>query len=70
MDIYTLLYFEWAANRDLLYSTGNSTQCYMAVWVGGSFGGEWIHVDMWPSPFAGATETIATLLVRYTPTQN
>ena len=36
MDIYTLLYFKWAANRDLLYSTGNSTQCYMAAWMGGA----------------------------------
>ena len=31
-------------NKDLLYSTWNSAQCYVAVWMGGEFGGEWIHV--------------------------
>ena len=25
MDVYTLLYFKWITNKDLLYSTGNST---------------------------------------------
>ena len=36
----------------LLYSTGNSAQCYMAAWVGAECGGEWIHVYVWLSPFA------------------
>ena len=27
-------------NKDLLSSTGNSAQCYMAAWMGGEFGGE------------------------------
>ena len=26
MDIYTLLYVKWITNKDLLHSTGNSTQ--------------------------------------------
>ena len=26
--------------------TWNSTQCYVLVWMGGAFGGEWIHVCM------------------------
>ena len=26
MNIHTLLYIRWIANKDLLYSTGNSTQ--------------------------------------------
>ena len=30
---------------------GNSAQCYVAAWVGGKFGGEWIHVYVWLSPF-------------------
>ena len=38
-DMYTLLYFKWI-NKDLLYSTGNSAQCYVAAWMGGEFGGE------------------------------
>ena len=51
MDMYTLLYFKWMTNKDLLYSTGNSAQCYMAAWMGGEFGGEWIYVYVWQSPF-------------------
>ena len=47
MDMYTLLYFKWITNKDLLNSTGNSAQCY----VGGKFGGEWICVYVWLSPF-------------------
>ena len=49
---YTLLYLKWIANKDLLYSTGNSAQCYVAAWMGGQFGGEWIHVYVWLTPFA------------------
>ena len=52
IDMYTLLYFKWITNKDLLYSTGNSAQCYVAAWMGGEFGGEWIHVYVWLSPFA------------------
>ena len=32
------------ANKDVLYGTGNSAQCYVAAWMGGEFGGEWKHV--------------------------
>jgi len=52
MDIYTLLYLKWITNKDLLYSTQNCAQCYAAAWTGGEFGGEWIHVCVWRSPFA------------------
>ena len=52
MDMYTLLYLKWVNNRDLLYSTWNSAQCYVASWMGEEFGGEWIHVYVWLSPFA------------------
>ena len=44
MDRYTLLYLKWITNKDLLYSTGNSAQCYMAAWTGGEFAGEWIYI--------------------------
>ena len=44
MDMYTLLYLKWITNKDLLYSTGSSTQSYVAAWRGGEFGGEWIHI--------------------------
>ena len=52
MDMYTLLYLKWTTNKVLLYSTGNSAQCFVAAWMGGEFGGEWIHVYAWLSPFA------------------
>ena len=36
VDVYTLLYLKWIANKDLLYSTWNSAQCYVAAgWEGG-----------------------------------
>ena len=38
MDMYTLLYLKWITNKDLLYSTGNSAQCYVAAWMGGESG--------------------------------
>ena len=31
MDMYTLLYLKWITNRDLLSSTGSSTQCHVAA---------------------------------------
>ena len=52
MVMYTLLYVKWVSNKGLLYSPGDSAQCYVAAWVGGEFGGEWIHVCVWLSPFA------------------
>ena len=36
---------------DLMYSTGNSSQSYVADWMEGEFGGERIHVCVWLSPF-------------------
>ena len=38
-----LLYFKWITNKDLLYSTGNSDQCYVAAWMWQEFGGEWVY---------------------------
>ena len=39
-------------NKDPLYSTGNTAQCFVAAWTGGELGGEWIHVYVLSSPFA------------------
>ena len=51
-DMYTLLYFEWIAKKNLLYSTWNSAQCYVAR-MGAELGGEWIHeYVVWLSPSA------------------
>ena len=49
--ICTLLYLEWITIKDLLYSTGNSAQCYVASWMGEEFGGERLYVYVWLSPF-------------------
>ena len=35
---YTLPYLKWIINKDLLYSTGNSAQCYLSAWMGREFG--------------------------------
>ena len=37
-DMYTLLYFKRITNKDLLYSTGNSAQYYVAASMGGESG--------------------------------
>ena len=49
IDMYMLLYLKWITNKDLLYSTGNSAQCYVAAWMGGNFKEKWIHVYIWLS---------------------
>ena len=43
MDMYTLLYLKWIINQDLVYSTRNSAQCFVAAWMGREFEGEWIQ---------------------------
>ena len=50
--VYTLLYLKCITNKNLLYSTGNSAQCYVAAWMRGEFGGKWMHVYVRLSPFA------------------
>ena len=42
----------WITNQYLLYSTGNFAQCNVAALLGGEFGGEWMHISGWLSPFA------------------
>ena len=52
MAMYTLLYLKWITKSNLLYCTENSAQCYVAAWMGGEFGGEWIHAYVWLISFA------------------
>ena len=52
MVLYTWLYSKWITNKDLLYGTWNSAQCYVPARMGKGFGGEWIHVYVWLSPFS------------------
>ena len=42
--MYTLLYLKRITNKDLLYNTGNSAQCYVAVQLGGEFEEEGLHM--------------------------
>ena len=37
--LYALLYLKWITNKDLLYTTWNSGQCYVTVWMGGNLAG-------------------------------
>ena len=44
IDMYTLLYLKYITNRDLLYSTGNSTQYSIITYMGKESEKEWIYV--------------------------
>ena len=44
IDIYTLLYIKLVTNKDLLYSTGNSTQYSVMTYMGKESKKEWIHL--------------------------
>ena len=72
MDMHTLPYFKWITNKDLLSSTRNYTQCYVAAWMAWQFKGEWIHVYVWLSPFPVHLKLsqCCLLLGWYTPIQN
>ena len=48
----------------------NSAQCYVAAWMGGEFGIEWIHVYVQLSPFAVRLKTITILSIGYIPIKN
>jgi len=50
--MHTILSLKWITNKDLLYSTGNSAERYVAAWMGGECEGKWIHVHVWLNPFA------------------
>ena len=50
--MYILLYSKWITNKDLLYSTWNSAQCYVPAWMGGGVGGRMdTCMYVWLSPF-------------------
>ena len=68
INMYTLLYLKWITSKDLLYSTWNSAQCYLAAWMGGEFGGECIHAYVWLRPWAADLKLLQhCLLICYTP---
>ena len=62
MVMYTWLCLKNDNHKDLLCSTRNSAQRYMAAWVARGLGGEWIHVRVGLGPLQ--------LVYGYTPIQN
>ena len=44
IDIFTLLYIKQIANKNLLYSTGNSTQYSVMAYMGKESKKEWVYV--------------------------
>ena len=66
MDMYTLLYFQWITNKDLLYRTRDSAQCYAAAWMARECGRMDTRICMAES-LRCSPETLTTLLIRYTP---
>ena len=62
--MYTLLYLKWITNKNLLYGTWSSAQCYVPAWVGEGFGGKWIHACVcWvPSLFTWNCHSIVNRL--------
>ena len=44
IHIYTLLWIKQITNRDLLYSTGDSTQYSVIIYMGKESEKEWIYV--------------------------
>ena len=67
MDLYTLLYLKWIINKDLLTSTGNSAQYYVAAWMRGECGGKMDIYILMAESLCCPPETITTLLIGYTP---
>ena len=68
--MYTLLYLKWIINKDLLYSTWNSAQCYVAAWMGEDLGERMDTCTCMAESLHGSAETITTLLTGYTPIEN
>ena len=44
IDIYTLIQIKWITNKDLLYSTGNSTEYPAMTYMGIESKREWMYV--------------------------
>ena len=54
--------------KDLLYSTGNSAQRYVAAWMGGEFRGRMDTCSIWMAEsLCSPPEIITALLISYIP---
>ena len=59
-----MTYKKCRVNKDLMYSTWISAQCYVAVWMGGGLGeNEYMQVCL--SPFTSSPEIITALFMGY-----
>ena len=63
MVMYTLLYSKWIINKDQLYSTWNSTQCYVPAWMGGGIWGRMDTCICVAESLRCLPETTTTLLI-------
>ena len=70
MDMYTLLYLKWIINKDLLYSTWKSAQCYVAAWMGRGVWGRMDTCIYMGEPLFCPPEAITILLIGNIPIQN
>ena len=66
----TLLYTKWVTNKDLLWSTGNSAQCYVAACLGGGVSGRMDTRVCLAESLGCSLETITTLLIGHPPIEN
>ena len=57
-----------AYTKNLLYSTWNFAQCYVAAWMGGDFRGD--TGACIPESLCCSLETITTLFISHAPIQN
>jgi len=61
------LYLKWITNKDLLYSTWISAQCYVAAWMAEDLG-ERMYTCMYTAESLHLSpETITALLIGYIP---
>ena len=62
--------FKMITNKDLVQSTRNFAQRYVAAWMGAELGREWIYVYVMAESLHCLPEAIITLLIGYAPQQN
>ena len=67
MDMYTPLYFNWTTKKDLLYSTGNPAQCYVAAKMRREVWGRMDTCIRLAESLYCSSETVTALVTGYTP---
>ena len=68
--MYTILYSKWITNKDLLYSTWNSTQSFCASLDGRGLWGRMDTCICTAESLHGSPESTATLFIGFTHIQN